>query len=236
MAQRERPDGGEATLAKSNTGTYVLIALFALVLVGGAVFALTKPPGQTVAEALAPKASDIGLGNPTAPIKVIEYASFDCPHCADFAINVLPKIKTDYIDTGKVYYVMRDSPRSDLSAVAAMVARCAAKDRYYEFSEMLYRNQEKWLGQGVTDQKGALLQLFTDAGVSNQQMQACVTQPELDKVAAIQLEAVRTLRLQGVPQIWINGEEFTAARSFESFDARFKQILAQPAPQAPASP
>lgn len=217
-------------MAKSNIATYVLVALFALVLAGGLVFVLTKPPGQTVAEALAPKAGDIGFGNPTAPIKVIEYSSFDCPHCAEFAMTAMPRIKSEYIDTGKVYFVLRDSPRSDLAAVAAIVARCAAKDRYYEFVETLFRNQEKWIGEGVSDQRGALLQILKDAGITNEQLQACLTQQRLDEISGTQLEAVRTLKLEGVPMIWINGEEFKEPRSFENFDARFKQLLAPAAP------
>lgn len=216
-------------MAQSNIATYGIIGLFALVLAGGAYFVLTKPPAETIAEALAPKASDIGMGDPNAPIKMIEYASLDCPHCADLALQIMPRIKSAYIDTGQVYYVMRDSPRSDLSAVAALIARCAAKDKYYAFTDMLFQNQEKWLGKDVTDPKTALMELASQGGVSADQAKSCLSQQKLDEMVAIQQEAIKALGLSGVPLIFVNGEEFKAERSFESFDARFKEILAKPA-------
>lgn len=221
-------------MAKSNAGTIGIIALFALILAGGVYFVLTKPPGVAPEQALAPKSSDIGLGDPNAPIKMIEYASLDCPHCADLATEVMPQIKSAYIDTGKVYYVMRDSPRSDISAVAAMVARCAAKDKFYAVTDMLFANQAHWLGQDVANKKDALYSLFQRAGVTADQIKSCVTQENLDSIQRIQDEAVKALHLSGVPMIFINGEEFKSARTFENFDAKFKELLGAAATPASA--
>ena len=218
-------------MAKSNAGTIGIIAFFALVLAGGVYFVLTKPAAEPPEQALALKSSDIGMGDPNAPIKMVEYASLDCPHCADVATEVIPKIKAAYIDTGKVYYVMRDSPRSDLAAVAAMVTRCAARDKFYAITDMLFQNQAQWLGQDVTSKKDALYSLLMKAGITADQIKSCVTQTNLDQIQHVQDEAVRALHLTGVPMIFVNGEEFKGERTFENFDAKFKTILAgAPAP------
>ncbi|HYP38382.1 MAG TPA: thioredoxin domain-containing protein, partial [Stellaceae bacterium] len=85
------------------------------------------------------------LGNPEAPITIVEYASLTCPHCAHFANDVLPEIKKDWIDTGKAKLVLRDFPLDEPALRAAMIARCAPPDRYYAFADTFFAAQEKWV-------------------------------------------------------------------------------------------
>src|SRR5258708_4777286 len=68
---------------------------------------------------------DMMLGKPDAPVTVVEYASMTCPHCAAFALENLPKLKSEYIDTGKVRLVFREYPLDRLALYGAMLARCA---------------------------------------------------------------------------------------------------------------
>ena len=98
-------------------------------------------------QAQAPVAeTEVALGAEDAPITVIEYASLTCPHCAAFHRETFPRLKSDYIDTGRVRYVFRDFPLDQLAFRAAILARCAGPKRYLSFVEVLLSQQESWSG------------------------------------------------------------------------------------------
>ena len=84
------------------------------------------------------------LGDPNAPVEIIEYASLTCPHCAAFHAEKLPQIKKKYIDTGKAKLIARDFPFDRLGAMGAMMARCANPARYHQFLDVLFKQQSKW--------------------------------------------------------------------------------------------
>src|SRR5258706_11399400 len=88
------------------------------------------------------------LGNPEAPITIIEYASLTCPHCAEFDKSVLPQIKQTYIDTGKAKLVYRDFPLDATALKASMIARCLPSDRYFAFIDALFKQQNNWAYSG----------------------------------------------------------------------------------------
>ena len=74
--------------------------------------------------------SDRILGQDDAPITLYEYSSLTCPHCAAFHTDILPKLKEDFIDTGKMRFILRDFPLDPLSLAGAMMARCTPGNRY----------------------------------------------------------------------------------------------------------
>jgi protein-disulfide isomerase len=115
---------------------FALFGVLSTILVSP-VPAQAAAPHQLLADAqtvLALGKDDRILGNPDAPITIIEYASLTCPHCAHFANEVLPELKKKWIDTGKAKLVLRDYPLDEPALRAAMIARCAPPDRYYATS------------------------------------------------------------------------------------------------------
>ena len=76
---------------------------------------------------------EITLGDENAPVKIIEYLSMTCPHCADFAENTFPTLKKNFIATGKVYYIFREFPFDPRATAAFMLARCAPNGNYIPF-------------------------------------------------------------------------------------------------------
>src|SRR6266446_246612 len=123
----------------------VLSGIFGLffMLAGGSM----AGPQPVVADAqtvLQITQDDRVLGDPAAPITIIEYASLTCPHCARFANDVLPELKREWIDTGKAKLVLRDFPLDEPALRAAMIARCAPPGRFYAFAETFFASQEKW--------------------------------------------------------------------------------------------
>jgi hypothetical protein len=87
---------------------------------------------------------DFIFGKETAPVTLVEYASLTCPHCAQFHQNTLPAIKKEYIETGKVKLVYRDFPLDQLALSGSMIARCAGRDRYYAFIDVMFAQQATW--------------------------------------------------------------------------------------------
>ena len=104
---------------------------------------------QADAPALAP--DDAVLGKADAPITIFEYASLTCPHCAEFDQETFPKVKTDWLDTGKAKLVFRDYPLDQMALKAAMLARCAPPDKFFSFIDVLFRSQTSWAGSGNAD-------------------------------------------------------------------------------------
>ncbi len=204
----------------------------AVVAVVAAAFFFLMPKEATieasanpeVEKALALKETDIGMGDPNAPIKLIEYASTGCGHCAAFAIETMPKIKAEWIDKGQVYYVLRDYPLDNVAAGASMIARCLPREGFYPFMEVLFRSQPEWHKQeGAID---ALATLARRAGLSRAQVESCLKDEKVLKQIQDSLdEAKKVLAVNSTPTMFINGEVVQGAAAYADFEAKFKAAL-----------
>ncbi len=115
----------------------------------GAATALSALPvwAQTTssaAEATLPEVPDMVLGNPESKVVLTEYASYTCPHCANFHTAVFKDLKRDYIDTGKIKFVYREVYFDRYGLWAGMVARCGGDMRYFGIQDILYKSQQEW--------------------------------------------------------------------------------------------
>ena len=151
---------------------------------------------------------DRTLGSSQAPITLIEYAAPMCPHCARFNAEVIPLLKSNYIDTGKVFYIFRVFPIGAADVPAEALARCQPKESYFGFVDLLFRNQDKWDPEnGVTDVHGALVSLSRIAGMSAEQADACMNnQDEQKRIMAVAQDASARYGITGTPTLIINGE------------------------------
>ena len=111
------------------------------------------------------------LGDPNAPVTIIEYSSLTCPHCASFHINTLPQVKERYIDTGEARLFYRDFPFDRASLLAAAIARCAGRERFFVFLDVLFRTQDAWSRD--PDPAKALAKVGRLGGLSNEAIDAC---------------------------------------------------------------
>ena len=172
----------------------------ALSLTGLAALAGLSPL-RLIADAMAQSASDVAkpvslpdmaLGPANATVTITEYASMTCPHCAAFNETVFPKIKSEYIDSGKVRYVFREFPLDIKAAAGSMLARCIAKDdagKYFAVIDMLFKQQNDWVMKNTTE---TLTRIGKQAGLSQQAVEDCLKdQALLDKIAADQKFASR---------------------------------------------
>ena len=157
------------------------------------------------------------LGNPDAPITIVEYASLTCPHCAHFTNEVLPELKKKWIDTGKVKLVLRDYPLDEPALRAAMIARCAPPDRFYAYVDTFFGAQEKWVT--ARDYRDALARLVKLGGMSRDEFDNCLKNTALEnKIVETRLVASKELDVNSTPTFFINGNKFTGAPTVEEFD------------------
>ena len=178
---------------------------------------------QTV---LALSKDDRILGNPEAPITIVEYASLTCPHCAHFTNDVLPELKKKWIDTGKAKLVLRDYPLDEPALRAAMIARCAPPDRFYGYVDIFFGAQEKWVT--ARDYRDALARLVKLGGMSREEFDNCLKNTALEnKIVEGRLIASKELDVNSTPTFFINGIKFTGAPTLEEFDKVLSGVAAK---------
>ena len=142
--------------------------------------ALTLAAGGLGAETAAPAAAtgavvDYGIGDVNAKVKVVEYLSFTCPHCARFHADIYPRLKADYIDTGKVRLEYHEVYFDQLGLLGAMLARCGGEMRYIGITDMLFDKQMDWAGAADMDSAvEALTKIGRAAGMDDAAMDACL--------------------------------------------------------------
>jgi protein-disulfide isomerase len=164
------------------------------------------------------------LGNPNAPITIVEYASLTCPHCANFANNILPDMKTKWIDTGKAKLVFRDFPLDEPALRAAMVARCAPPERYYALVDTFFAAQDKWVRS--RDYREALARLAKLGGMDQGEFETCIKNTELEnKIVEGRLKAAQELNVSSTPAFFVNGSKFSAAPTVQEFDKEFDKLF-----------
>jgi protein-disulfide isomerase len=201
-----------------------------------AAFGLTPLSGltdqvmaQTVAAVELAKPNPLGemvLGDDKAPVTIVEYASLTCPHCAHFFATTFPKLKKDYIETGKVRYILREFPLNPLDAAAIMLARCTGKDdktKYYAMIDTLWSQQRTWVVEKPLEPLKAIAR---QAGLSEEQFNACLTNQQLlDGLESSRQHATDKLGVNSTPTFFINGDKKTGDLSIEEMAKAIEPYL-----------
>lgn len=164
------------------------------------------------------------MGDPNAPVTMIEYASLTCPHCAHFANDVLPEIKKTYIDTGKLKLVYRDFPLNQAALRGAQLTHCVPEQSYFGMVELLFRNQDSWAFGA--DPVAELTKIAATAGVDATKFQACIDDKTMtDAIVARAQEGQEKYGVSSTPYFFINGRKISGAQPFEDFDKVIKESL-----------
>ena len=192
-------------------------------------------PLRLIADAMAQSASDVAkpvslpdmaLGPADAKVTITEFASMTCPHCAAFNAEVFPKIKAEYIDTGKIRYIFREFPLDIKAAAGSMLSRCIAKDdpaKYFAVTDLLFKQQNDWVLKNTTE---TLTRIGKQAGLTQQAVENCLKdQALLDKIAADQKYASEVLKVDSTPTFFINGEKIKGEISIEEFEKKINPLL-----------
>jgi protein-disulfide isomerase len=209
------------TTALTSVWLAALVACATLSLSGQA-----KAQNATAAYATEPVSlPDMAIGPRKAPVTIIEYSSMTCSHCAAFEQNVLPMLRSKYIDTDKVRFVFREFPIDAKAAGASMLARCIANDdagKYFGAIDVLFKQQ----GQLVARTEETLKAVGAQAGMSDQAVESCLRdQALLDKLTVDRKIAYEIVKVDATPTFFINGERYSGALSFEQLDKAINALL-----------
>ncbi len=199
-------------------------ALFAAGVVALTVFAFPPAPAHAAPLSTEEALKERILGDPDAPVEIIEYASLTCPHCAAFHADKLPEIKKQYIDTGKAKLVARDFPFDRLGAMGAMMARCANPSRYHQFIDVLFKQQAVWTRS--QDPVGELQKIGKLGGLSEEDFIACMeNQDLLTGILESRQAGVQQYEVNSTPTFIINGEKVTGNVPLDDFIAVIEKHL-----------
>lgn len=162
-------------------------------------------------------------GADDAPVTIVEYASMTCNHCANFHVNTYPALKENYIDTGKVRFVLREFPFDPRAEAGFMLARCT-DDKYFAMVDVLFKQQNNWAP--VRDARTALLNIAKLAGFTQESFEACLTNQELlDDVRAVRARGASEFGVDSTPTFFINGKKYSGAMSIEQMSAIIDPLL-----------
>jgi len=167
---------------------------------------------------------EMALGDPDAPVKIVEYMSMTCPHCADFHNNTFKQIVTDYVDTGKVQFIVREFPFDPRATAAIMLARCAPEEQFFPMVDVLLQQQSTWAR--AQDAARALLDISKLAGFTQESFEACLTNQQLvDDVNAVRTRAASEFGVSSTPTFLINGKRYSGNMSVERMSALIDSML-----------
>jgi protein-disulfide isomerase len=190
----------------------IVLGLALLIAAGGIGYYFTSGAGETEAangQGFAIVPSDRVLGNRKSKVVLIEYAAPSCPVCANFNAQSFPRLKAQYIDTGKIFYVFRVFPLRADDGLAEKIARCLPEDKYFTFIDLLFKNQPKWdVEFGVTPQgvHDGLVLLGRIAGMSREQVDQCMdNKAEDDRINKVSSEGESRYSITGTPTFILNG-------------------------------
>ena len=172
---------------------------------------------------LAALPTDHVLGDPKAPVTIIEYASLTCPHCAAFDILTLPDLKKKWIDTGKVKLVFRDFPLDQVAAKAAQIAECAGNDRYFAVLDLMFRGQPQWAA--ATDPVAELGKTVRIAGMSDSDVKACLANDKIADAVVTDFRGGEAIGVNSTPTLFINGELYRGPRTIEDLDGVLGKLV-----------
>lgn len=173
------------------------------------------------------------IGDPKAPLTMVEFTDYDCPFCRRFALQVMPSIKKNYIQTGKLRYVLRDFPLSQIhpkAKNAAVAAHCAGEqNKYWEMHEVLFQKNREHNPDQLKGHAKAL-------GLDDAKFSECLGSKRYDKKIATDLTDGQKAGVRGTPTFFVGptadgktiiGRAVTGARPYEAFKQAFETALAE---------
>ncbi len=169
--------------------------------------------------------ADKAIGSADAPVTMIEYSSLTCPHCANFHTDILPSIKKDFVDTGKVRVVFKDFPFGNLAMAATMIARCSGRN-YVPMIEALFQSQATWSHSDTPfDAISGIARL---SGMSIDDVENCLdNEPLLRALQVVAKDASENLGVESTPTFFIEGVKVPGNLPYGDFKDLLNKALAK---------
>lgn len=193
-----------------------ILTIFILLLIPN----LTKSQVVDTIEALEEKS----LGNKDAKIKMIEFASLTCGHCARFHNNVMSVIKEKYIKSGNILYVYNDFPLDKFALKASVIARCSGNRNYFNFLDVFYKKQKDWTR--TKDPFKSLLKIAKFGGLKDDDIKVCVGNKSIeDGILKNRLKYSKEYEIKATPTIYFNDKKYDGVLTLEAIEKKIESLL-----------
>ncbi|MAH78646.1 MAG: DsbA family protein [Rickettsiales bacterium TMED254] len=164
------------------------------------------------------------MGEINAPLKMIEFASLTCGHCARFHIEVMPEIKKNYIDTGKILYTYKDFPLDKYALKASMISRCSGSKNFFNFLDIFYKKQKDWTR--TQDPFKSLLKIAKFGGLKDEELKVCIGNKSIeDGLLKDRLKSSKVYDITATPTIYFNGEKYKGDLTLEALKLKIDSLL-----------
>ena len=202
----------------------------------GAVEASLAPAAGHAANISASEESEAGfalggmrVGNPDAPVNIVEYASMTCPHCATFHTRVLKPLKKSYIDSGQVFYEFRNYARDRMDLAVATLTRCQGPEQFFPLLDLFFTRQQQWMAnyRDPRQMLDDIAAVARQAGMSRARVDQCLAERELQEhVAGMTADGQKEWQISGTPTVILNGRKLgNEAMSYEGLVAEIEKAL-----------
>ncbi len=202
---------------------FVLLSRLTVALIlfcAASVAASSAPVDQLMSIGSLP---DIAQGAASAPVTVIEYASMTCTHCAAFHEATWPALKSKYVDTGRVKFILREFALDPLATAAFMLARCAGPDKRNLIVDALFAQQKSWAF--VQSPSEPLFKVVKPFGFSQVDFETCLSKEDLYRqVNQSRERAEKAFGVSSTPTFFVNGRKLAGALTIAEFDAAIEQV------------
>ncbi|HSH02683.1 MAG TPA: thioredoxin domain-containing protein [Anaerolineae bacterium] len=161
------------------------------------------------------------IGDPNAPVTIVEYTDYQCPFCARHSAETYPSILSDMIETGRVYYMLKDLPLDNIhpqARTAAVAARCAGEqEAYWEMHDELFARQGEWAGKNSEELNEVLGKLATDIELDEASFDACLVSGKYDQAVQDNVREAQQLGVSSTPSFFVDGYPLNGARPYSNF-------------------
>ena len=168
--------------------------------------------------------SEKTIGEKSAKIKMKEFASLTCGHCAKFHIEVMPITKKKYIDTGLILFTYKDFPLDKFALKASQIARCSGNKNYFNYLDVFYKKQKDWTR--TKDPFKALLKIAKFGGLKDEELKVCIGNKSIeDGILKDRLKSSKKFDITATPTIYLDGEKYKGDLTIEALESKIESLL-----------
>lgn len=167
------------------------------------------------------------LGADNAPVKIKVFSSLTCPHCANFHIKIVPEIKKNYVESGKVQLIFIDFPLDQAAFNASKLLHCVDQKKQIKFLDTVYENQNEWTaGSNINEINNNLKKIVQILGINSTQFDKCLNDEVIsDKILNGRIDGHQKYSINSTPTIIINEKKLEDSVSFKNIKKKIEKLI-----------